>query len=161
MLATILATGLLAAAAPRPSPQADPRSPRGMTMDDYVPSPDSAARTEAPRPMPVSRFSQPLPTTGTRPASTTEPRTSIALRGTATWFRSPSGVSAAGPALRAALGPGWRGTRVKVCHGGRCLWTVLGDWCLCRDDRVIDLHAPLFARLAPLSRGVLEVTVKW
>ena len=39
--------------------------------------------------------------------------------------------------------------------------TVLGDWCAWASDRVIDLYAPLFAQLAPLSRGVLEVTVKW
>jgi hypothetical protein len=36
--------------------------------------------------------------------------------------------------------------------------TVLSDWCAC-PVRLIDLDAPLFARLAPLERGVLRVTV--
>jgi hypothetical protein len=79
------------------------------------------------------------------------------ISGVATWFRSPQGVSAAGPALRGALGPGWRGTSVLVCHDERCVVTVLGDFM--RADRLIDLDAPLFARLAPLSTGVLAVTL--
>jgi hypothetical protein len=79
------------------------------------------------------------------------------ITGIATWFRSPQGVSAAGPALRSALGPGWRGTSVQVCHDERCVVTVLGDFM--RADRLVDLDAPLFARLAPLSVGVLAVTL--
>jgi len=83
------------------------------------------------------------------------------LSGWATWFRSPQGVSAAGPRLRSALGPGWRGTGVRVCATGdgpaRCVVTVLGDFV--RADRLIDLDDDLFARLAPLSIGVIAVTV--
>jgi hypothetical protein len=103
------------------------------------------------------RITHPRPAIGMRPAPTEAPRTAITLRGTATWFVSPAGVSAAGPDLRAALGPGWRGSSVRVCAASGCVVTTLGDWM--RADRLIDLHAPLFARLAPLSRGVLAVTV--
>ena len=84
----------------------------------------------------------------------------VAVTGTASWFASPIGVSAAGPALRTALGSGWRGTHVTVCSAGRCAVTVLGDWCAC-PRRAIDLDAPVFAALAPLSQGLVEVTVSW
>ena len=123
------------------------------------------------RPLPVGppvRVAQ--PSVGSSPAPRREARSVAAppspavvmpaaagISGVATWFRSPSGVSAAGPALRSALGPGWRGTSVRVCHADRCIVTVLGDTMAA--DRLIDLHAPLFARLAPLSRGVLRVTL--
>jgi hypothetical protein len=92
------------------------------------------------------------------------PRTALTLRGVATWFKSPAGVSAAGPALRAAIGPGWRGSKVKVCRAGtdECVVTVLGDWCACGDRpggrTLIDLDIRAFSRLAPLSRGVLSIT---
>ena len=79
------------------------------------------------------------------------------VTGLASWFRSPAGVSAAGPRLRSALGPGWRGTRVRVCTATACATTKLGDWM--RADRLIDLDSPVFARLAPLSVGLLPVTV--
>lgn len=123
--------------------------------------PDRAEQAVIPAPRRPGVISGPDHTTpaptGTRPAATGTPRTSAPLRGIATRFRSPSGVSAAGPALRAALGPGWRGTRVRVCAGERCVSTVLGDTMAA--DRLIDLHAPLFARLAPLWKGVLKVEV--
>ena len=79
------------------------------------------------------------------------------LRGWASWFRSPSNVSAAGPRLRAALGPAWRGVHVRVCHADRCTLTVLGD--TMRADRLVDLDDDVFRALAPLSVGVLRVTL--
>jgi hypothetical protein len=86
----------------------------------------------------------------------------IRLRGVATWFRAPAGTAAAGPALRRALGSHWRGQRVRVCGISTCIVVRLTDWCLCsRGNRVIDLSASSFARLAPLSRGVIAVTVGW
>jgi hypothetical protein len=82
------------------------------------------------------------------------------VTGIASWFASPIGVSAAGPALRAALGAGWRGTRVTVCGPVGCAATILGDWCAC-PGRAIDLDVPIFAALAPLSQGLVEVTIEW
>ena len=84
----------------------------------------------------------------------------LALIGTATWYGTGPGAghAAAGPELRRALGPGWRGTTVQVCANGRCLTTVIDDWCAC-PNRLIDLADEDFARLAPLSAGVLRVTV--
>lgn len=87
------------------------------------------------------------------------------ISGVASWFASPIGVSAAGPALRAAIGPGWRGRQVSVCAGQRCVSTILGDWCLCGDRHgvptVIDLDVAAFRQLAQLSIGVIAVEVTW
>lgn len=152
-------------AASRPAANPDLPSPSGR-LTTPVPSSSGPRRTEAPTPPTadapargpgVAGGASPPSATGTRPAPAEAPRTAASLRGTATWFRSPAGVSAAGPALRAALGSGWRGTSVRVCTATACVVTVLGDWM--RADRLIDLDAPLFARLAPLSVGVLRVTV--
>jgi hypothetical protein len=85
--------------------------------------------------------------------------------GIASWFASPIGVSAAGPALRAAIGAGWRGRQVSVCLGQRCVSTILGDWCACGDRHgvptVIDLDVAAFRQLAQLSIGVIAVEVDW
>jgi hypothetical protein len=55
------------------------------------------------------------------------------------------------------LGRNWRG-RVVTVNGLR---VRLSDWCRCPGGRVIDLNAGTFARIAPLSRGVVTVTVRW
>ena len=142
------------------------RTPDGNSASDVVLAPANEARTtpspSAPRPVsvaPVSRHpvGRQSASSGVTPA--TGP-TASSVAGTASWFRSPRGVSAAGPALRTALGPGWRGRQVSVCAGPACITVVLGDWCAC-SRRVIDLDDNQFARLAPLSRGVVEVSVRW
>lgn len=81
------------------------------------------------------------------------------VRGIATWYRYRPGEAAAGPRLRAMLGPSWRGTRVRVCTPSRCLSVVLTDFM--RADRLVDLNRDDFQKLAPLSRGVLTVEVSW
>ena len=127
-----------------PRPAQDSPSPSGVLAS--LPPP---ARSEAPQPAPT----MPAVDEVLVPAGT--------ISGWATWYRSPAGVSAAGPQLRSALGPGWRGTRVRVCGTGdgpaRCVVVTLGD--AMRADRLIDLDDDAFARLAPLSRGLLRVTV--
>jgi hypothetical protein len=118
----------------------------------------SSASPWVPRDLPASEAAVPpgaqLPVTASMGGT---------IAGIATWFASPQNVSAAGPALRRALGPGWRGSHVRVCSGGRCAVTTLGDACWCPDRRgvpvVIDLDDDVFARLAPLSRGVIAVTI--
>ena len=91
------------------------------------------------------------------------------IRGVGTWYRYVPGGAAAGPALRAALGPGWRGMTVAVCvtDGGAmaCVRVRLTDWCACRDrpggPTLVDLDAGAFAALMPLSRGIVTVEVDW
>ena len=123
--------------------------------------PDHPARTEAP-PVPASP-PPPSPATGTRTATVRAPRTAHSLRGRATWHATgrDGWYAAAGPLLRRALGKGWRGRRVYVCMT-RCIRVTLNNWCLCsRDRRLVDLSDEAFQALAPLSRGVLRVEVRW
>jgi len=83
-------------------------------------------------------------------------------RGEASWYCCTRGyssgalVAAAGPALRVGR---WRGRYVTVC-ASRCVRARLVDWCGC-PHRVIDLHPGVFRRLAPMSRGVVQVRVSW
>jgi hypothetical protein len=74
--------------------------------------------------------------------------------------------AAAGPRLRSALGPGWRGTAVTIAANGLSARVKLIDVCQCYDgmvkERVIDLYASVWAALGvPLSRGLVKVTVAW
>ncbi len=97
------------------------------------------------------------------------PPTRLRARGDATWYCVP-GVSACHRAhaggMYAAAGAelrvgDWRGRRVSVCRGDTCVRVTLIDWCACAGDRVIDLYGDAYRRLAPLSKGVLRVSVRW
>ena len=77
-------------------------------------------------------------------------------------YRYPVGsmVAAACGRLRNAIGPKWRGRFVTVTAGSRAVRVQLVDWCG-SSSKTIDLYAAPFQRLAPLSRGVVKVTVSW
>jgi len=90
-----------------------------------------------------------------------------AVRGMASWYclrgisicpysHSSGMYAAAGPALRVG---DWRGRVIQVCTS-RCINVTLVDWCAC-PNRVIDLFGDAFRRLAPLSTGIVPVTVRW
>ena len=89
------------------------------------------------------------------------------MTGISSWYSYFEGQAAAGPALRAALGPHWRGRRVIACLAGdnyrsasdNCVTVALTDFM--RADRLIDLDSRSFSRLAPLSQGLQEVTISW
>ena len=89
------------------------------------------------------------------------------LIGYATWYATgPSCLcAAAGPTLRHG---DWRGSMVTVCAAnepGHCVQARISDacWCIPRHDKptLLDLSDEAFAALAPLSRGIVEVTVTW
>jgi len=82
----------------------------------------------------------------------------LPLVGIATWYRYRPGEAAAGPALRAWLGTGWRHTRVVVCAKA-CVVVTLSDYCGCPGKRIVDLDSRSFRALAPLSQGIVRVTV--
>jgi len=116
---------------------------------------------------PVERPSPPTPSaavepTGARSEPSLPARSGHSIEGVATWHATGRDglFAAAGPRLRSALGPGWRGDSVKVC-AAICLWVVLNDYCRCSEARVIDLSDEAFSKLAPLRRGVIAVTVRW
>lgn len=87
------------------------------------------------------------------------------IDGTATWYcgnGSPC-TRGYGPSdLVAAIDPTTgigKGAVVTVSHAGRSVTVRIVDVCLCRDRRVIDLTSGAFKRLAPLSVGVIDVTL--
>jgi hypothetical protein len=89
-----------------------------------------------------------------------------AIGGVATWYDDGPGLyGAAGPVLRDMLGgdPAFRGQRVTVC-ADECVTVTLTDWCACGDrggiSTVIDLSPDAFRRLAPLSAGVITVSIE-
>jgi hypothetical protein len=89
----------------------------------------------------------------------------VQVGGLATWYQYHEGQAAAGPTLRSLLGPGWRGDTVTVSANGHHVTVRLTDWCACGDrngkDTLIDLDDDDFAKLAPTSRGVIEVAVEF
>ena len=99
--------------------------------------------------------------------SPVRPATGQALRGYATYYATGPDClcAAAGPALRVGA---WRGSTVTVCAAnepGHCVQARISDacWCIPRHDKptLLDLSDEAFAALAPLSRGIVEVTVTW
>lgn len=83
------------------------------------------------------------------------------ISGPATWYDAPSiHDAAAGPRLRKALGRDWRGSLMQVCGKSSCITVILSDWCACGHGRVIDLDDRAFARLAPLSQGIVRVSIE-
>lgn len=115
-----------------------------------------------PPPPPTSRPRVSVPVARPRVLSLPNPSTSSRLTGQATWYAWHLGQAAAGPVLRAALGPSWRGRIVRVCVGARCISVRLTDWCACRPStRLIDLDVRTFATLGPTWRGILPVEVRW
>ena len=91
-------------------------------------------------------------------------------RGVASWYCGhgsactrgyPGGLyAAAGPLLRKSLGV-WRGKHVVVRANGRAVAVTLSDWCACPHGRPLDLYSDAFERLAPLSKGLVKVSVTW
>lgn len=181
-VATILATIALVlaafwaghvTAAPRPAVQVTPSELSVGSLET-----EPALRTEAPSTPVPSSAPAPQPSGGIgEPASyckpghcETPPRPAVSrgtlpgggITGSATWYDWHPGEAAAGPGLRDFLGPDWRGTTVTVISPGctcRPVAVVLTDWCLCRDDRIIDLDAGSFAQLSDLRRGIIRVQV--
>lgn len=106
------------------------------------------------------------------PVSKPTARSVNSLKGVASWFCLPGRsactygypasclCAAAGPALRAALGPSWRGTRVVVSTGRASVAVRLID-CLCSGSNVIDLYSGVYSQLGALSSGLLDVEVTW
>jgi hypothetical protein len=96
--------------------------------------------------------------------------------GTATWYCSSTSpctryCSSTSPCTRgygpsdmvAAIDPTLgiaKGDQVTVRHDGRTITVRIVDVCACAGERLIDLTSGAFARLAPLSRGVIDVTIE-
>lgn len=87
----------------------------------------------------------------------------VALGGLATWYATGPGgfTAAAGPDLRHGK---WRGSYVRVSHGGRSVVVRLIDACWCPDRGgrpvLLDLSLLAFERLADATEGVIRVQVE-
>ena len=139
-----------------------------------VPQLETAMPTAGPIPRlarwpvePVERPSPPTPPaavepTGARSEPSLPARSGHTAKGWATWHATGRDgmFAAAGPRLRSALGPGWRGNSVQVC-AAICIRVTLNDWCRCSESRIIDLSDEAFTQLAPLGRGVIQTVVSW
>lgn len=150
------------AEAPSSAPESTSSPTPDATTEPVLPSatlPATSTPVQSEPPL-ASIGSDPLPTLApTRiPARTTEPGSGgSALRGRASWYDD-------GPGLYGAAGPGLRkGQLVRVCAAARCVRLRLTDVCQCyrhtARQRIIDLSPAAFSRLAPLSRGIIYVTV--
>lgn len=148
---------------------ADAAAPRSAQP---VPSPIPAGLAELTGAPILSALPDPFDHPTRRAGSHSLPGDRPTLAGVSSWYCSSSSpctrgygpddlVGAAGPALRAALGPDWRGRVVTVVAGGRSVAIELVDICRCPGDRVVDLTSGAFTRLAPLARGLVRVTVTW
>lgn len=156
-LAGAIVGALLTAAAIRAAPRTAQTTER---VDLSTPS--SAGPSGAPledSPIRTSDTGQvtagaPLPSPAAR-AGTSD---SLATGGIASWYDD-------GPGLYAAV-PGWHfgDTRYQltVClrQSSSCVTVTVRDFCGCPGGRVIDLSPAAFRRLAPLSRGLIFVTVR-
>ncbi len=175
ILASVLvALTALVLLAPRSTPrgaQATPSSvttiPVGGTLSSdpalpEAPTPPGAGASPTPAgsPPPVGVTPTALtiePATARNPRLTPPPE---GITGDATYYAYHPGQAAAAAALRAYLGPNWRGMTVTVATDDRAIRVVLTDYeSSTIPGRLIDLDAGDFALLAPLSRGVVQVTV--
>ena len=128
-----------------------------------TPPPDRPQPWTQPAKPNVVRITPPIPATSAITTSRT-------ISGVASWYcragwspcttTHPDGAgfdayAAAGPALRAAIGPDWRGTIVTVDG----LRVKLIDWCQCYrgqpSEKLLDLYYDVYARTGS------RVTVRW
>lgn len=80
--------------------------------------------------------------------------------GLATWYQDGPGLYGSVESWRYGDSP----YPATVCHAGSCVTVTVRGYCACGDragkQTVIDLSPEAFARLAPLSRGVIDVTLE-
>ena len=156
---------------PSPTASVTP-SHHAIPLDSWRPIPSPAALAD-PSASALKWANSPTPTTtpvASRGAASVASMPA-SLSGQASWYCSrtspctkgyPGGdYAAAGPALRAFLGSGWRGSTVQVCRLSICIRVQLID-CLCSGSRLIDLYADAIVALGlRLSAGVYPVVVSW
>lgn len=116
---------------------------------------------------PSSSKPKPTEVSGGAPAASPTGEVGTALiGGWATWYDvGPGFYAAAGPELRAALGPSWRGQLVEVEGPGRLSVVVeIVDFCACGDRHgqptLLDLSIDAFEQLAPLEAGIVSVSIE-
>lgn len=152
------------------SPFGEPSTASPTVVLQILP-PVPTATVQPTEPPPTLTPATPDPTKRATPQPTRKPLPPPApklrkIAGVATWYDDGPGLyAAAGPALRRAIGPKWRGTIVTVCSAICVDGVILSDWCACGPRRgrptVLDLSLFTFARIGQPAAGVIDVVVKW
>jgi hypothetical protein len=112
--------------------------------------------TTAPPPPPTTAAPPPPPPTTAAP----EPEVAIASEsGQATWYRQPPRYAPGGCAHKTLP----FGTQVTVTahHNGATATCTVNDRGPFGPGRIIDLDDDVYVHLAPLSSGVIDVTITW
>jgi rare lipoprotein A (peptidoglycan hydrolase) len=84
------------------------------------------------------------------------PPTDTAVTGMASWYSDGPGLYAAVPSWHYGDTP----YRIRVSGNGRSVVVTVRDFCGCPGNRVVDLSPAAFSRLAPLSAGLVRVTIE-
>jgi hypothetical protein len=135
-------------------------APAGMSAGDVQVRVLPYGPTASPEP-PSPAVTAPAPTQLAKP--TLRPVGQIAppvvvAKGVITWQPGTALWASPGAIVR-----GWHVGHVRVCAGSRCVDVLLDGWCACGERHgsptLLDLSAAAFARLAPLSQGVVHVEV--
>lgn len=136
-----------------PTTAAPPPSTTATTAPPTTAPPTTAPPTTAP-PTTATPTTAPRPTTTTTAAPAPAP-TGGTESGRASWYRWREGECA-----HKTLPRGTVVTVTNVANGRRatCVVTDRGPY---GDGRIIDLDDGTFAQLAPLSAGVIDVTIAW
>ena len=122
-----------------------------------------AARTAVAEPAaeapPTTASTLPPTTTTTRPPTTTTTAPPNRQGGQASWYKQPSGYAEGGCAHRTLP----FGTRVTVTNraNGKSTACRVNDRGPYSGGRIIDLDDDVFARIAPLGDGVIDVVITW
>ncbi len=154
-----------ATAAPRSGPELT--APAASSAGSPSPSEAPYLAGVSPAPQVALALAEPVSPTNAPVANVSPGR----LSGLMSWFcghgspcttgyAAPGAFAAAGPVLRAALGPDWRGRAVTVSVGGRSVVVTLVDWCGCLGTRLLDGYASVWAALGlDLRAGLVTVEV--
>ena len=125
------------------------------TTTTQAPAPVAAA---APAPTTTTTAAPTTTTTAAPTTTTTEPPAPANREsGQASWYSQPSGYAARGCAHRTLP----FGTVVTVSTAHRSTTCVVNDRGPYGAGRVIDLDDDVYAELAPLSTGVIDVVITW
>ncbi len=153
-----------------PSQIGAPSDPDRRGTSDQSREPFSGHAGVGGAPLPAAERDQPassdVSALATQDPGEAEGGVSSSIAGSATWYcsRTSACTRGYGPSdMVAAIDPTLgipKGARLRVHHGDRFVDVTVVDVCLCRAERIIDLTSGAFSRLAPLSRGVIRVSIE-
>jgi rare lipoprotein A len=92
----------------------------------------------------------------TAPPTTAAPAPTNSETGQASWYNAPAGYCA-----HPTLPLGTVITVTNLANGATATCTIEGRGPYGGGDRIVDLDQTTFAKLAPLSQGVINVRITW